>query len=89
MVYICAEETNFLQFYVKPDREDWETTFTQFTVKGHNWVSLGYCDFNSYLAIARLIHEENLGVCDHEITQMKQFVETVYGMKYQKCLENF
>ena len=34
---------------------------TQFTVKGHNWVSLTYCDFNLYLAITRLIHKERLG----------------------------
>ena len=29
----------------------------QFTVKGHNWVSLTYCDFNLYLVITRLIHK--------------------------------
>ena len=25
-----------------------------------------------------------LGVCDHEITQIKKFAETVYRMKYRK-----
>ena len=51
-------------------------TLAQFTVKGHNWVSLTYCDFNSYLVITRFIHEERLGVCDHEITPLTIFYET-------------
>ena len=66
MVYIYGEETDFWQLYDKPARWDWELTLTQFTVNGHNWVSLAYCDFNSYLVIAMLIHEERLGLCDHE-----------------------
>ena len=56
-----------------PDRLDWELSLTQFTVKGHNWFSLTYCDFNSYLVITRLIYEERLGMCYHKITQIMQF----------------
>ena len=29
----------------------------QFTIKGHNWVSFTYCDFNLYLVTNRLIHK--------------------------------
>ena len=46
-----------------------DKTETRFdTVEVHNWVSLIYCGFNLYLVISRLTHEENVGVCDHEIT---------------------
>ena len=76
LVYICVEETDFWQRYDKPARWNWEPTFRQFTVKGHNWLSLAYCDLNSYLVITRLIHKEGLGVFDHEITQTMQFVKT-------------
>ena len=48
-------------------------SLAQFAVKGHNWVSLTYCDFNSYSVITRFIHEERLGVCDHEITPLTIF----------------
>ena len=51
-------------------------SLAQFTVKGHNWVSLTYCDFNSYSVITRFIHEERLGVCDHEITPLTIFYGT-------------
>ena len=37
-----------------------------------------------YFVITRLIHEENLGVCDHEITEIMQYTETIYEMKYRK-----
>ena len=57
LVYICAEERDFWQFYDNCTRWDWELTLTQFTVKGHNWVSLAYCDFNIYLVITMLIHK--------------------------------
>ena len=39
----------------KPVRWDWEHTLKEFAVKGHNWVSLTYCDFNLYLVVTRLI----------------------------------
>ena len=41
----------------KPARWDWELILKQFTVKGHNWVSLTYCDFNSYLVTTRLVQK--------------------------------
>ena len=41
----------------KPARWDWELTLKQFKVKGHNWVSLRYYDFNLYLVITRLVHK--------------------------------
>ena len=44
----------------------------QFKVKGHNWLSLAYCAFNS------LVHKESLGMCNHEITQIMQFVKLNY-----------
>ena len=54
-----------------------DKTETHFdTVEVHNWVSLIYCGFNLYLVISRLTHEENVGVCDHEITQIMKFAET-------------
>ena len=49
---------------------------TQLTVNGHNWVSLTYGDFNSYLVITRLIHNKRLDVSDHDITQTIQFEKT-------------
>ena len=75
MIFICAEETDFWKLCGQPARWDWEPTSTQVTVKGYNWVSLTYGGFNPYLVITRLIHEERLGVCDHEITQIKQFAQ--------------
>ena len=30
--------------------------------------TLSNCDLNSFLVIIRIIHEEKLGVCDHEVT---------------------
>ena len=47
LVYVCAAETDFWQFYDKPAGQDWELTLKQFTVKCYDWVSLTYCDFNS------------------------------------------
>ena len=46
-------------------------------------VSLEYYNFNLYLAITRLIHEERF-VCDHEIIKVKQIAETMYAMKCKK-----
>ena len=54
---ICAEKTDFSKFYDKPARWDWQLTLGQFTVKGHNWFSFTYCDFNLYFIVTRLIHE--------------------------------
>ena len=39
-----------------PDKTENSLCLKQFTVKGHNWVSLTYCGFNLYLVITRLIH---------------------------------
>ena len=57
LVCICVEEISFRQFYDKGARWDWELTLKQFTVKGHYWVFLTYCDFNLYLVITRLMHK--------------------------------
>ena len=51
---------------------------TQFTVKDHNWGSLTYCDFKSYLVVTKLMYKEKLGVCDHKITEIMQSVETSF-----------
>ena len=73
---MCRENRFLTVLLYKPVRKYWELTLTQFTVKGHNWVSLTYCDFNSYLVTTRLIHEVMLDVCYHEVTQTMQFAET-------------
>ena len=80
MVYTCAEETNFWQVCDKPAKWNWHG----YSATGHNWVSLEYYNFNLYLAITRLIHEERLVVCDHEIIKVKQIAETMYAMKCKK-----
>ena len=71
LVYIYAEEALW-----QACQTNCEPTLTQLTVKGHNWVSLTYCDFDSYLVITRLVHKERLDLCNHEITQTMQFAET-------------
>ena len=71
LVYIYAEETLW-----QACQTNWEPTLTQLTVKGHNWVSLTYYDFDSYLVITRLVHKERLDLCNHGITQNMQFAET-------------
>ena len=58
---------------------------THFTVKGHNWVSLTYYDFNSYLVITRLIHKEMLGVCDNEIHVFLYKHKAYKHMNPQNC----
>ena len=63
LVYICAEETDFLTSLWQAYQVRLGTYFD--TVNGHNWVSLTYCDIISYLVITRLIHEERLGVLGH------------------------
>ena len=39
-------------------------------------------DFNSYLVITRFIRKERLGVSNHEITQIMQFVDTSFYHSY-------
>ena len=43
---------------------------------------------NSYLVIITLIHEERLGVCDHEITQIMQFAERDLVLTLNYFLQN-
>ena len=42
-----------------------------------------YCDFNSNLVKTRFMHEESLGMCDYETTQILQFFETGF---YHYCM---
>ena len=56
-----------------------------YSVMGHNWASVTYCEFNYNLVITRLTHEQRLGVCGHEIKQIMEFAKNMYGVKYRKC----
>ena len=49
------------------------------------WHIVLFWHFDWYLLITTLIHEERLGVCDQEMTQIVQFAKMMYGIKYKNC----